>query len=200
MTPAVRAWQQQESGRSRPTHVRTTLKSAPKKGALRPDLWERYDADRVWDQGFAICGSQKLGVTSSLCYLCGSAGRDELVSCSSCCEAFHPFCVADSAPLPSLAGSACDHWDRAAAPTGQDCQGAVAVIGSEGKAWICLNCVTCQICQSNSGERTVCSTCSKAYHWSCIGPAYPSTHRKRRSKWSCFSCAPLKVKTYDPHD
>ena len=175
--------------------LRTSVKSVLRKGGvLHPDLWERFDADRVWDQGFVICGSQKLGVASPLCYLCGSAGRDELVSCSSCCEPFHPFCVADSAPLPSSsARSACNHWNRSddLIPQLEEKKKNAAIEKMD--AWVCLNCVTCQICQSSSGDRTVCSTCSKAYHWSCLGPAHPSSHRKRRSKWNCFSCAPAQV-------
>lgn len=158
-----------------------------RKGVIIPDLWERFDADRVWDQGFAICGSKNLSVPLPLCYLCGSAGKDELVSCSSCCEPFHPFCVADSAPLPNKNQSSCHHWSRSSPAQPE---AIVRPSPEETKAWICYNCVTCQICQSSSGERTVCSTCTRAYHWSCLGPAHPSSHRKRRSKWSCFSCLP----------
>lgn len=165
-----------------------------------PDLWERYDADRVWDQGFAICGSKNLSVTSPLCYLCGSAGRDELVSCASCCEPFHLFCVADSAPLPTSGRNVCDHWNKDTLVASESQRGgedgvvATVVSATTEKPWICLNCVTCQVCQSSSGDRTVCSACSQAYHWSCLGPAHPSSHRKRRSKWTCFSCVSAKVK------
>ena len=185
------------------------------KGMLLPDLWERYDADRVWDQGFAICGSQQLIDAPSLCYLCGSAGRNELVCCASCCEPFHPFCVADSAPLSESDSSECHHWDRNSSAVrlkaiDSHCNNLVdddddsylssdsddtSVVGSLDlpKPWICLNCVTCRICNLSSGDRMICSSCSSAYHWSCIGPAHPNSQRKSRSKWNCFSCTTVQV-------
>lgn len=189
---------------------RKPAKTLPK-GLILADLWEHYDADRVWDQGFAICCSQ-LGVTSSLCFLCGSSGRNELVCCSSCCETFHPFCVADSAPLSNCVPSECHHWDKeAVAGRVQDKalelhvrernERAVSVLSSPstpGIPWICLNCVVCQICQTSSGERMVCSSCSLAYHWCCLGPAHPSSKRKRRIKWQCFACLPVQVRIPEP--
>lgn len=184
---------------------RKTTKTLPK-GLLLPDLWEHYDADRVWDQGFSMCSS-RLGVMSPLCFLCGSSGKNELVCCSSCCETFHPFCVADSAPLSSSVRPDCHHWDReAVAGRIQDdmieprCtekgEAAISVVSIPGTPWICLNCVTCQICCSSTGERMVCSSCSHAYHWSCLGPAHPSSKRKRRTKWQCYSCSPVEVSRF----
>lgn len=214
MTSAVRAWQQQDQCRSKNSQFRCmTSGSAGRKaakplpkGLLLPDLWEHYDADRVWDQGFAMCCS-RLGMTSPLCFLCGSSGRNELVSCSSCCECFHPFCVADSAPLSDSVRPDCHHWDREAmagrihedgielrciVEKGETAMS--AVINTPGAPWICLNCVVCQICSSSSGQRMVCSSCSHAYHWSCLGPAHPSSKRKRRAKWQCFACSRLEEK------
>ena len=166
------------------------------KGLVLPDLWEHYDADRVWEQGFAVCGSQ-LGTSSPLCYLCGSAGKNELVCCSSCCEPFHPFCVADSSPLSTASSTDCHHWNRESMAVRIDAEKNENDALSPADAdrlpkagqgpWVCSNCVTCQICRSSSGERTVCFTCSRAYHWSCLGPAHPSSQRKKRSKWHCFA-------------
>lgn len=150
----------------------------------------------------------RLGMTSPLCFLCGSSGRNELVSCSSCCECFHPFCVADSAPLSDSVRPDCHHWDREAmagrihedgiesrciVEKGETAMS--AVINTPGAPWICLNCVVCQICSSSSGQRMVCSSCSHAYHWSCLGPAHPSSKRKRRAKWQCFACSRVEVCT-----
>jgi hypothetical protein len=39
----------------------------------------------------------------------------------------------------------------------------------------------------------ICSSCSHAYHWSCLGPAHPSSKRKRRDKWQCFACSRVEV-------
>ena len=180
---------------------RKSAKPLPK-GVLLPDLWEHYDADRVWDQGFAVCCS-RLGVTSPLCFLCGSSGKNELVCCSSCLESFHPFCVADSAPLSDSGRSDCHHWDKEAvacriedeSKVPEKGEAAIAALNlNAGTPWICLNCVVCQICCSSSGERRVCSTCSHAYHWACLGPAHPSSKRKRRSKWQCYTCSRVEVR------
>lgn len=182
---------------------RKPMKHVPK-GLILPDLWERYDADRVWEQGFAMCCT-RLSLTSPLCFLCGSAGKNELVCCSSCCEVFHPFCVADSAPLSVSVRSDCHHWDREAVANRikgdlsaerritEKGEATITALSDATTPWICLNCVVCQICCSSSGERMVCSSCSNAYHWSCLGPAHPSSKRKRRVKWQCYDCSRIEV-------
>ena len=179
------------------------------------DFWERYDAERVWSQGFAIVGSKLLSAPASLCYLCGSAGRDELVYCCSCCEPFHPFCVADSSPLPlrpapapaSAADDepgACGHW-----PT-DDQRRRVASVESTAvarrvpsvtnaaasRSWYCRNCLTCRVCLSGSlAEKISCSSCSSAYHVTCLAPTHPSLSEKmnKASSWLCLDCIPAQV-------
>lgn len=164
------------------------------------DFWERYDASRVWKQGFAVIGSQK--TTLLLCYLCGSAGRDELVLCSSCCEPFHPFCVADSSPqsLHNENGSkpSCTHWikhslgvDDERASTDQSVGTRSSLVSSK-KSWTCRNCLVCRVCRSDVGEKIVCAFCGLAYHWACLGPAHPCK-KSNRSHWSCFDCSAPQV-------
>lgn len=56
------------------------------------DFYEQYDPDVARDIGQALITTEKLPI-EWLCFLCGSAGREEMVFCRSCCEPFHPFCL-----------------------------------------------------------------------------------------------------------
>ena len=78
---------------------------------LLVNVWERRNADRIRKQGFAVIGSKL--PSCSLCYICGSAGRDELVYCSSCCNPFHPFCLGDGSRVAfhtKYLQPDCCHW------------------------------------------------------------------------------------------
>jgi histone-lysine N-methyltransferase MLL1 len=55
------------------------------------DFYEQYDPDVARDMGQALITTEKLPI-EWLCFLCGSAGKEDLVFCRTCCEPFHPFC------------------------------------------------------------------------------------------------------------
>lgn len=63
---------------------------APFMGSI--DFYEQYDPDEALDNGQVLITTEKLPI-EWLCFLCGSAGREEMVFCRQCCEPFHPFCL-----------------------------------------------------------------------------------------------------------
>ncbi|XP_061728766.1 histone-lysine N-methyltransferase trithorax [Cydia pomonella] len=60
------------------------------------DFWESYDPDEVCSSGFGVIGTTPFTV-ARLCFLCGSAGKEKMLVCSSCCEWYHTWCAEDSA-------------------------------------------------------------------------------------------------------
>ncbi|XP_028158224.1 histone-lysine N-methyltransferase trithorax isoform X5 [Ostrinia furnacalis] len=79
----------------------TNVRSRSQKGDLkRPELicvdfWESYDPDEVCSSGFGLIGTAPFTV-ARLCFLCGSAGREKMVVCTSCCEWYHSWCAEDA--------------------------------------------------------------------------------------------------------
>ncbi|CAH0402360.1 unnamed protein product [Chilo suppressalis] len=59
------------------------------------DFWESYDPDEVCSSGFGLIGTAPFTV-ARLCFLCGSAGRENMVACTSCCEWYHSWCAEDA--------------------------------------------------------------------------------------------------------
>ena len=57
------------------------------------DYWEQYDPETVQVEGKAVIVTGDCLPIDSICFLCGSAGREELVYCRVCCESYHPFCL-----------------------------------------------------------------------------------------------------------
>ncbi|XP_041982992.1 histone-lysine N-methyltransferase trithorax isoform X2 [Aricia agestis] len=60
------------------------------------DFWEIYDPDEVCNSGFGLIGTAPFTLPK-LCFLCGSAGREKMLVCSSCCEWYHTWCAEDTA-------------------------------------------------------------------------------------------------------
>ncbi|CAH2054575.1 unnamed protein product, partial [Iphiclides podalirius] len=79
------------------------------------DFWESYDPDEVCSSGFGLIGTAPFTV-ARLCFLCGSAGSEKMLVCSSCCEWYHGWCAEDAG--------------RSA---------------SSGE-WTCARCVACAVC------------------------------------------------------
>jgi len=56
------------------------------------DYYEQYDPDKVAQNGQGVVTTGSVPV-EALCFLCGSAGREPLLFCVSCCEGYHPYCL-----------------------------------------------------------------------------------------------------------
>ncbi|XP_026736039.1 histone-lysine N-methyltransferase trithorax isoform X2 [Trichoplusia ni] len=80
----------------------TNVRSRSQKcGQNRPELicvdfWESYDPDEVCSSGFGLIGTGSFTI-ARLCFLCGSAGKDKMLVCSSCCEWYHSWCAEEAA-------------------------------------------------------------------------------------------------------
>ncbi|XP_044742098.1 histone-lysine N-methyltransferase trithorax [Chrysoperla carnea] len=98
-----------------------------------------YDALEVRQHGFGLVMSRGV-VPKQVCFLCGSAGQEQLIHCAVCCEPYHDYCVGSDA--------------------------ATAAIGS----WTCPKCVIiCSGCSNNATRTTPCLLCRKLFHTTCLG-------------------------------
>ncbi len=121
----------------------------PYEGCL--DFQRLYDPDGVSQGGQAVVTTEPLPV-STLCFLCGSAGKEEqqqMIVCTSCCEPFHSFCL-DPDELPATA--------------------------EVERSWACRRCAPCGVCggcgssDSEGGRRRRCVKCCRAFHDECLQP------------------------------
>ena len=74
------------------------VKAAAAASAKRPfegsmDYWEQYDPETIQSEGKAVIVTGDCLPIDSICFLCGSAGWEELLYCRVCCESYHPFCL-----------------------------------------------------------------------------------------------------------
>ncbi|XP_076321290.1 histone lysine N-methyltransferase trithorax isoform X2 [Tachypleus tridentatus] len=122
------------------------------------DYWEDYDPQHIWNEGFALIGSQVFPVRNT-CYLCGSAGVEEFIYCSNCCEPFHPFCL-DECDVPQ----------------------AENVL-----TWCCKRCQRCLAC-GRQKNLLKCSKCHNTYHSECLELNYPSKPSRKKKIWMCPKC------------
>ena len=77
-------------------------KLEPFEGSM--DYWEQYDPETIQSEGKAVIITGDDLPLESICFLCGSAGREELLYCRVCCESYHPFCLS-AEDLPSSTSS-----------------------------------------------------------------------------------------------
>ncbi|GFR74705.1 histone-lysine N-methyltransferase [Elysia marginata] len=63
-----------------------------KKHLIKADYQEEYDVETAWLQGYALTVTGPSCVRT-LCFLCGSAGKHQMVFCIVCCQSFHNFCL-----------------------------------------------------------------------------------------------------------
>ena len=66
---------------------------------------------------FSVITTENLPI-EALCFLCGSAGEEELLFCKSCCEPYHPFCL-NPEELPMTSEAEVN--------------------------WLCRKCIQCQV-------------------------------------------------------
>lgn len=110
------------------------------------DYWEGYDPDDISQNGFAIIAPEQFPM-SSICFLCGSAGREPLLYCSLCCEPYHTFCLEQ---VPTMAS------------TNRD------------SLWLCPRCTTCAECDQSDRTKINCQKCLKSYHPECFNKKWNS--------------------------
>ena len=122
-------------------HVAKPTQSTNGKFTGSIDYWEQYDPETAALSGQSVITSDDLPGVDVLCFLCGSAGQEEMLYCTTCCEPFHPFCV-DQDELPQSAETE--------------------------KQWVCKRCAVCQVCGSAEGTKLRCSECAKASHKDCL--------------------------------
>lgn len=107
------------------------------------DFYQPYDPEEVAQSGQSVITTETLPV-EALCFLCGSAGEEEMLFCKACCEPYHPFCL-NAEELPQSAEAEND--------------------------WVCRKCAQCQICGHNEGNRMRCTKCTHAFHAECLLPS-----------------------------
>ncbi|KAL4717368.1 hypothetical protein ACJJTC_017255 [Scirpophaga incertulas] len=161
------------------TNVRSR---AQKCGQNRPELicvdfWESYDPDEVCSSGFGLIGTASFTV-SRLCFLCGSAGKENMVVCSSCCEWYHGWCAEDAvggrgwtcARCASCAAcgrpAARRRCRSCAAPHHATCLPAPPSDHRRDWPQICSACLKCKSCDSSRvnkfvGSLPFCGPCFK---------------------------------------
>lgn len=85
---------------------------------------------------------------AAICYLCGSAGQEQLLHCSLCCEPYHPYCLEQSPPyhLSSI-------------------------------NWLCPRCTTCSDCNQADRTKISCQKCHKVYHPECFNNKWSGTDK-----------------------
>ncbi|XP_026761405.2 histone-lysine N-methyltransferase trithorax isoform X1 [Galleria mellonella] len=126
------------------TNITNMRNRSQKCGQNRPELicvdfWESYDPDEVCSSGFGLIGTASFTV-ARICFLCGSAGREKMVVCWSCCEWYHRWC-----------GEA----------------GEEAGAGGGGRGWRCARCASCAAC-SRAAARLRCRACLAPHHAACL--------------------------------
>ena len=161
------------------------------------DFWDRFDAGRVWAQGFAVLGSKSVTLPP-LCYLCGSAGCDELLYCGGCCEPFHPFCVAanerlDSTPSQDASQKTCSHLNRSVQlakvadqqlrRNGENmCADLAPIVGDR------LDPHDCRT-QTATTDGAVCTIPAKTTDWLCRNCAACQLCKSNRAeRMTCYKC------------
>ncbi|XP_052803783.1 uncharacterized protein LOC128233934 [Mya arenaria] len=139
-----------------------SLLSQPSYYPIKVDFKRSCDMNSAWRYGIALTMSSAMSVRT-LCFLCGSAGKHELIYCNICCEPFHEFCLEDwEQPEPG-------HYDD----------------------WICPACQFCHVC-GRQNNLLQCDKCQNTYHPGCLGPNYPTKPSKRKNIWICTKCVKCK--------
>uniref|UniRef100_A0AC34REB7 Histone-lysine N-methyltransferase n=1 Tax=Panagrolaimus sp. JU765 TaxID=591449 RepID=A0AC34REB7_9BILA len=102
--------------------------------------------------------------TAPMCLICGGIGRDSeatMMSCMSCCQTYHSYCV-----------NMHDKLNKAMIKRG----------------WRCLQCTVCEACGDGADESNLllCDECDVAFHTYCLEP---KLDRIPTGSWRCHWCA-----------
>ncbi|XP_077525286.1 histone-lysine N-methyltransferase 2B-like isoform X2 [Amblyomma americanum] len=127
-------------------------------------LWDEYERSKIISAGFPLVSAQQFAV-QAVCFLCGSAGEEELLFCTVCCEPYHWFCL-DTDEVPQA--------------------------GVDQECWCCPRCQACIVCGHRSSQLLRCNKCQQTYHTDCLGPGYPSKPSRKKKIWLCAKCIRCK--------
>ncbi|KAL1492736.1 hypothetical protein ABEB36_010945 [Hypothenemus hampei] len=128
----------------------------PPKGIL---LEQPHDVnfENRFKSGFSVTISEPPS-TSAMCFLCGSAGFDDILACNLCCEIYHVFCLQEyGVPISS-------------------------------KDWICMRCSPCQKCKLTDKNKKSCSKCLRIYHSECFSSAEDANKLVCKDCTVCKEC------------
>ncbi|XP_043223933.1 histone-lysine N-methyltransferase 2B-like [Amphibalanus amphitrite] len=129
---------------------------------VRLDHWSPLEPTELWERGLAVLAAQPPGVPV-LCFVCASAGQEEMLYCNSCCEPYHPFCLEEvEVPLSAL------HQEN----------------------WVCARCQVCCVCGAAPPGQPLhrCHQCSETYHLACLGPHGCAPPGRSDQPWTCVRC------------
>ncbi|XP_050034681.1 histone-lysine N-methyltransferase 2A [Dermacentor andersoni] len=127
-------------------------------------LWDEYERSKLISSGFPLVSAKQFAV-QAVCFLCGSAGEEELLFCTVCCEPYHWFCL-DTEEVPQP--------------------------GADRECWCCPRCQACIACGHRSSQLLRCNKCQQMYHSDCLGPGYPSKPSRKKKIWVCVKCIRCK--------
>ncbi|XP_041933652.1 histone-lysine N-methyltransferase 2A isoform X3 [Alosa sapidissima] len=129
---------------------------------VRIDFKEDCSVQNVWLMGgLSVLTSIPIS-PDSVCLLCASKGKHEMVYCQVCCEPFHSFCLKEE-ERPQEGNK---------------------------ENWCCRRCKYCHVCgrkSKHSKPVLQCRRCLYCYHPTCLGPTYPKP-LKCNLPWVCMKC------------
>ncbi|XP_066246858.1 histone-lysine N-methyltransferase trithorax [Euwallacea similis] len=126
-----------EKIRSLPIPSKEGTPPLPSKGILLHHS-EDLNFENRDKSGFSIMASKEVSI-SAICFLCGSAGQENLLICCICCEPYHTFCLEEYKSPISFEND-----------------------------WVCLRCASCHDCKTCDRSKISCPKCLKIYHIDCF--------------------------------
>ncbi|XP_052744224.1 histone-lysine N-methyltransferase trithorax isoform X2 [Bicyclus anynana] len=164
------------------TNITNVRGRTQKCGQNRPELicvdfWESYDPDEVCNSGFGLIGTIPFTI-AKLCFLCGSAGREKMLVCGSCCEWYHVWCAEEAGGGGAWTCARCVWCAACARPAARlrcrtcarpyhaACLTAAPPDHRSDWPQICSSCLKCKSCDSNRvnkfvGSLPFCRPCFK---------------------------------------
>ncbi|XP_070491529.1 histone-lysine N-methyltransferase trithorax [Chironomus tepperi] len=143
------------------------------------DFWENYDPAEVSRTGFGLILSEKTPI-KSVCFLCGSYGKDPLIFCVCCCEPYHFYCVEDEFNVRFKTNDFLNTSSMLVNETTDSLNmtsESVALVDHNGYDmplnkklnWLCPRCTVCYTCNMSTGVKVKCWKCEKNFHTTCLG-------------------------------
>ncbi|XP_061183956.1 histone-lysine N-methyltransferase 2A-like [Saccostrea echinata] len=129
---------------------------------IKAEYRENFELTSVWYSGVSLTISGPMCVRV-ICFLCGSAGKHEMLYCNVCCEPFHEFCLEE------------EERPHEINPVN----------------WCCKRCQFCNVC-GRQNNLLQCDKCQNTYHPECLGPNYPTKPSKKKNIWICTKCVKCK--------
>ncbi|CAG9759392.1 unnamed protein product [Ceutorhynchus assimilis] len=136
----------------------TDTSSSPILKGILIDYSQDLNLENRHKSGFSLIFTKEFSTTRAMCYLCGSAGKDNMLVCCLCCEPYHSFCV--------------DNYDNN------------KNLESD---WLCIKCTPCQECKGLDKNKISCPKCFKIYHSECFSSKEDATCPKMICK-DCTKC------------